>query len=66
MNWEIGTDIYTTIYRNRQVMRTKCIKQEHHSGRHHNLNGKETQNRGDICINVTDSLCCTVETNITL
>ena len=26
------------------------------------LNGKEIQNRGDICIRIADSLCCIVET----
>ena len=30
------------------------------------LNGKEIQKRGDICIRIADSLCCTVETNTTL
>ena len=30
------------------------------------LNGKEIQKRVDICIYITDSLCCTVETNTTL
>ena len=30
-------------------------------------NGKEIQKRGDICMyTLADSLCCTVETNITL
>ena len=27
------------------------------------LNGKEIPKRGDICICIADSLCCTVETN---
>ena len=27
------------------------------------LNGKEIQKRGDICIRTADLLCCTVETN---
>ena len=30
------------------------------------LNGKKIQGRGDICIHVIDSLCCTAETNTTL
>ena len=30
------------------------------------LNGKEIQKRGDICICIADSFCCTVETNATL
>ena len=29
-------------------------------------NGKEIQGKGDICIHVADSLCCTAETNTTL
>ena len=30
------------------------------------LNGKEIPERGNICIPIADSLCCTVETNTTL
>ena len=30
------------------------------------LNGKEVQKEGDICICVADSLCCAVKTNTTL
>ena len=30
------------------------------------LNGKEIQKRGDTYIHITDSLCCTAETNTTL
>ena len=30
------------------------------------LNGKEIQERGDICICIADSLCCSAETNTTL
>ena len=30
------------------------------------LNSKETQKRGDICIHIAEALCCTVETNTTL
>ena len=28
------------------------------------LNGKDILKRGDICIQISDSLCCTVETDI--
>ena len=28
------------------------------------LQGKEIQNRGDICRRIADSLCCTAETNL--
>ena len=30
------------------------------------LNGKEIQKRGGMCICITDSLCCTAKINITL
>ena len=30
------------------------------------LNGEEIQKRGDTCIHIADSLCCTAETNTTL
>ena len=30
------------------------------------LNGKEIHKRGDICIRIADSLCCTAETHTTL
>ena len=28
--------------------------------------GREAQEEGDTCVHMTDSLCCTAETNITL
>ena len=28
--------------------------------------GREAQQRGDVCIHVADSLCCTAETSMTL
>ena len=31
-----------------------------------NWNGKEIQKRGDVCVCIADSLCCTEETNRTL
>ena len=30
------------------------------------LNGKDIQKRGDICIRIADSLCCTAETSTIL
>ena len=30
------------------------------------LNGKEIQKSGDICIHIADLFCCTVETNTSL
>ena len=33
---------------------------------HGDLNGKEIQKRGDICVHVADSLCCAAESNTIL
>ena len=33
---------------------------------HGDLNGKEILKRGDMCIHVADSLCCTAEINTTV
>ena len=62
MNWEIGIDIYT--------LSILCIKQItnknllYSTGNYSvlcgDLNEKEIQERGDICIRMADSLCCTV------
>ena len=30
------------------------------------LNGKEIQKREDVCVRIADSLCSTIDTNITL
>ena len=30
------------------------------------LNGKEIQKRGGMCVHIAESLCCRVEINITL
>ena len=47
-------------------MRTYWIAQELCSVLCGDLNGKEIQKRGNICLCIADSLCYTVETNITL
>ena len=47
-------------------MRTNCRAQEHYSMFCGDLNEKEIQTRGDTCIHIADSLCCTVEANTTL
>ena len=53
MNWKVGIDIYTELLLciNRELMRI-CG----------DLTRKEIEIRGDICIYIVDSLCCTVET----
>ena len=43
------------------TMRTYYIAQELYSVLYGDLNGKEIQKRGDMCICIADSLCCTVE-----
>ena len=45
-------------------MRTDYMAQELYLMLCGDINGKEIQKRGDICIHVADSLCCTAETNI--
>ena len=47
-------------------MRTYYIAQELYTVLCGDLNGKEIQKRGGICVHIADSLCCTVETNRTL
>ena len=47
-------------------MRTYCIAQDLHSVLRGDLNGMEIQKGEDMCIRMSDSLCCTVETNTTL
>ena len=44
-------------------MRTYCIALGTLLNALGDLSGKEIQKRGDICIHIADSLCCTVETN---
>ena len=70
MNWEIGTDTHMLLIRcinwitNENLLCTTgnstalmlCG----------DLNGKEIQKRGAICVHIADSLCCTVEANTTL
>ena len=67
LNWAIGIDMYT-------LMCIKLITNENRLYSTWNstqllcvdLNGKEIQGRGDKCVRVADSLCCTAETNTTL
>ena len=54
---------YTLLCIKRQLMRTDCIAQS--SMLCSELNEKEIQ-RGDTCICVADSFCCTTESNTTL
>ena len=47
-------------------MRTYCTAQGTLPNVLCDLNGKKSQKRGDICMNIADSLCCAAETNTTL
>ena len=57
-NWELSsdTDSYILEGNGRQLCLMNCG----------NLNGKEVQKGGDICICMADSFCCTVEANTIL
>ena len=55
-NWEIGIDIYTLI----------CIKWITNKNLLYKKINKIQKQRMDICICITESLCCTPETNTTL
>ena len=67
MNWEIGTDICTLlILCINQITNEDLLYSTGNSVLCGDLNGKEIQKRGDICIRIADSLCCTAETNTIL
>ena len=67
-NWETGIDTYTLLI--------LCIKwttdgnmllaQGTHLVLCGNLNGREVQKAGDICMCMADSFCCAAEANTTL
>ena len=60
----LGTDLYALLYL-KQII-SKRLLRELCSIFFNNLNGKRTWKRIDICICITESLCCTPETNTTL
>ena len=47
-------------------MKTYCTAQKLDSVLCGDLNGKEIQKRGDMSVDIADSLCCTAETDMTL
>ena len=65
MNWEIGIDIYT-LQCIKYITNENLLYITGNSVLCGDLNGKEIQKRGDICIHIADALSCTVETNPTL
>ena len=67
MNWEIGVDIYTIhCYVKNRKLRPYCAAQGTLLSAPADLNGEEIQNRGDTCMCIAGSLCCTAEINTTL
>ena len=60
INWEIGIDIYTLITNKNMLYSTGNSTQYPIM----TFMGKESKKRVDICI--TDSFCCTPETNTPL
>ena len=68
INWENGVDAHILLcikqITNEDLVKSLLLR-ELYSVLCGNLNGKEIQKRGDICMHIADSLCCTVEINIT-
>ena len=64
MNWEF--DIYPLICIKYITDMNKLYSTGNYLMLGGNLNGKEILKRGDICVHIADSLCCTAETNTTL
>ena len=65
MKWETGIGIHT-VPCIKEITTENLLRREVYSMLCGDLNGKETQNRGGTCICITDSICCTAETNTTL
>ena len=63
INRQIGIYIYTLSGIKQKTKRNNCIHRKLNSVLYGDLNGKEIQKRGDICIHMTGSLCCTAENN---
>ena len=66
INWETGIDMYTLLYI--KQMTNKDLPSTGNSTQYSVMThmGKESKKRVDICICITDSLCCTPATNTTL
>ena len=67
LNWEAGTDIYTLLYI-KQITNKNLLYNTENSTQYSVMTymGIESKKKVDICICITDSLCCTAETNTTL
>ena len=65
MNWEVGIEIYMLLYK-REITTENLLYSSGNSMLCGDLNGREIQNIGDICIYIANFLFCTEETNTTL
>ena len=67
INWKIGIDIYTLLYI-KQITNKDLQYSTGNSTQYFVMAymGKGSKKRVDICICITDSVCCTLETNTTL
>ena len=63
--WLIGHSLYSTLFPYTTLFRS-VQHRELYSVLHNDLYGNGVQKRVDICIYMTDSLCCTAENNTTL
>ena len=66
INWEFGIDVHTTIFKINNQQGPTVQHKERCSIFCNKLNGKRIGERIDTCICITESLCCTPETNTTL
>ena len=69
INWETGIDLYTLLYikqiTNKNLLYSTSNSIQYSVMAYMEKNLKKTK-RVDICIYITDSLCCMPETNTTL
>ena len=67
MNWEIRIDIYTLLCIKQITNENYCITEGTlFSALQRPKQERKKKKRGDICIQMADSLCYTVETDITM
>ena len=64
INWEMGTDIHTTLYI-KQITNKDIPRNTGNTTQYSIMvyRGKESKKRVDTCVCTTDSVCCTRETN---
>ena len=65
VNWEIGIDIYTLLYI-QQITNKDLLFSTGNSTQYSVMAYVGKNLKADICIHLTESLCCTYQTNTTL